>query len=284
MLPLLLHKLYVSSSEDRSLVQTEDVHQELTEHMKDGLYYHHSAVSIFTLPEHKASAAPGAASSINSAVKCHPFWHHGLGKPLRDSRSATSSHLKAVTQKTLAGQILFHRNLQLSLRTLGSHWTVLKSKHLVFSQCASKHKPIYIISSALIQLCSQQAPIASCASLLSTCPCSSSTNSTQNSLSVISAVPTERMQTAHTSTGGAENLPGYWSGCNWLPHTTHDKHNSSHRISSEPLYSSASATSFKFSCLPAITHLKARNCPSMSLATGIGKTTKGPFLYTITWG
>lgn len=93
------------------------MYQELTEPMKDRLNYCHSAVLIFTPLEHKtckASAAPGAASSISSADKCHPLWHHCLGKPSRDSRSANMSHLKAVTQNTLTGQILVHRNLWLA--------------------------------------------------------------------------------------------------------------------------------------------------------------------------
>lgn len=145
---LLLHKWYVSSSEDFYK------YQELTKHMKDGLNYYHSAVLIFTLPEHqtcKASAAPGAVSSINSADKCHPFWHHCLGKHLRDSRSATTCHLKAVTRNTLTGQILCHRNLWLSLRTVGSLWIVLKTSISCFHSALKTHsKLIYIISSALI--------------------------------------------------------------------------------------------------------------------------------------
>lgn len=88
------------------------------------------------------------------------------------------------------------------------------------------------------------------------------------------------VQTPYMNTGVAENLPGYLPGCNRLSQDTPTT--STNRISSEPLYSSTSAISFKFSCLPAITHLKARNCPATSLATGIGKTSRALFITQFT--
>lgn len=109
---ILLYKLDVSSSEGFSLYQKQpDQHQRWTKLLSLLLLSGGNFHSTKAVRQH----ASHLLSSIDNADKLfYHFWQHCLRKHLRDSRSATTSHLKAIIQNTLPGQILFHRNRQLS--------------------------------------------------------------------------------------------------------------------------------------------------------------------------
>lgn len=202
------------------------------------------------------------------------FWHHCLGKPSRDSRSATTSHLKAVTQNTLTGQILVDRNLWLTLELWVLSQRCLGLTFHVSTACFKTQAHLHHF------LCFNSAvfPISFNCFLCITAqhlPLQQQHNPHPELSKYFCCFYGEDTNTTHQHQGSRKSA---WLPI-WLQLT--NTHNTLltqqlHRISSEPLYSSTSAISFKFSCLPAITHLKDRNCPSWLWQLAWEKL-RGPF-------